>query len=398
MATIKHSLFVKDVSAQNALRQFVRFLVSEQPKTGEMWKEVYSRDSESAVEFGTLPIAYIIKKAVDKASTAYMYVKLVMNADGIYALASMSHNASTDNNADLKLSGSWASAGEAVNTSVMTYDHVGAPVTPNNVLKPMIRFDSAFNPALNKYAKVWIVRRLGPRLDAVTPRKLTDIFAWMTVCVEEEGANPISKRGYFSHIGFGMAGDTLTTDVSIASGAGLYVAAGSFASKTANTNATSDRIFAGGGSVLNDPNANIGCVMCGGKIGPWDSTNIPVWFYANSQYGYCRDPFDDDTIVGANNVGFDFTELTRYSPYSGVRTLTPAYIYGHYDGLFRTIGRIPIVYTSLEGLYAGDTISQDRDDDKIVNFILFPFWHYTCDGAMSGKLGYAIHVPLDDDV
>jgi hypothetical protein len=68
-----------------------------------------------------------------------------------------------------------------------------------------------------------------------------------------------------------------------------------------------------------------------------------------------------------------------------------------YDNLYRIIARLPITYTSLDGLYAGDIISREKDGN-IKNSIIFPFWLYRCDEQPECKLGYAIHVPNDEEV
>lgn len=395
MATIKHSLYYPNMSAQQSLRTFMNYLTITQTKVGAMWEAVYVNDSEPNNEFGPLPIVYILKHNLDAANTAPMYAKIVMTATDISVLTSADYSAATDNNENLVLKGSWKSNLETDNNTVQVFNHASALVTPAVALTPQVRFPNGFNPLTQRFAKVWMIRRLGPKLDEVTPRKLTDIYGWMTFCTEEEGTNPIDTRGYYNHFGFGVAGDSLVPDVTLKNGAGIYAVAGSFSGES-RANATATRVFAGGGS-SGEANANIGCVMSAGKTGPWSDTTKPTWFYANTQYGYCRSPFDDDKLVGANNVGFDFTELCKYSPYSGVRTLTPAYIYGHYDNLNRILGRIPVIYTSLEGLYAGDMISQDKEG-VIKNFMIFPFWLYRCGNEPENRLGYAIHVPSDEEV
>lgn len=395
MATIKHNLYYANMSAQQSLRMFVGFLTTTQAKAGAMWESVYTKDAEPGNEFGPMPIVYILKHSMDSGNSASVYVKLVMTATEISILASAEHNPTTDNNENLVLKGSWKSGGEGHNDTVQVFNHESIAVIPSAALTPQLRFPANFDPLSQRLSKVWMIRRLGPKLDEVTPRKLTDIYGWMTFCTEEEGTNPIDKRGFYQHLGFGVAGDSLVPDVTYKNGAGIYAVAGSF-SGASKVNSTATRVFAGGGSTQ-EANANIGCMMCAGKTGPWLPVNKPTWFYANTQYGYCRPAFDDDLLVGANNVGFDFTELCKYSPYSGVRTLTPAYIYGHYDNLNRILGRIPVIYTSLEGLYAGDMISQDKDG-VIKNFMIFPFWLYRCGNEPENRLGYAIHVPSDEEV
>ena len=68
-----------------------------------------------------------------------------------------------------------------------------------------------------------------------------------------------------------------------------------------------------------------------------------------------------------------------------------------YDDLYKIVARLPITYTSLEGLYAGDIISQEVGGN-VKSWLVFPFIQYKCLGDPGAKRGYAIPVPPDETV
>lgn len=386
---IAHSFYHTNLSPAAALRRLRDILTTTQPKAGRMWELVHSVDADPSNAGYAGPLCFILRKALVTTNEAYIYAKLVFKDRELFALVSSNYVPATDNDPDYKLTGCATNGMEEVTGGdVRTFDSAGVELAPSAVSVPRIILPTGFDPAVNRFAKVWFIRRLDPLFDEVDPRKNTDISAWMTVCTDEVGTSPLDTFGYFAHMGFGMAGEQLVPDTLLQHGPGLYMTAGSFADSAATVNATSSRTFAGGGMGVN----NNGTLVCAG-----DYDTYRTWFYANTAYGQVRAPFDDDKIVGGRNVGFDFTEMCKYSPYSGVRVLTPAYIYGMYDNLFRILCRIPVFYTSLEGLYAGDTISQDVEG-TLKSYKLFPLWKYRCLGDAEAKRGLAIFVPADENV
>lgn len=379
---------MSNVSFQDFVRALKDFLTTWEPKTGYMWTMVYSSDP-TPVEFSVQPIVFILKKECNSvAGQATMYVKMVYASGKLSILTSPTWVAA-DNTATLRLTGSQKNTLEADNNTVAVYHTDGTGVTP--ALAPVCHLvaDPAFDQTTMRLSKAWMVRQLGPLLDQVGERKNTNISLWATVCTNEEGDDPITRRGYYQHIGFGVSGEALVPDATLSHGPGMYAMCGSYASDTPASIGTDERVWAGGGNYGNN---NTGSIVL---VGAWEGKQ--TWFCPASMYGYIRDPFDESRMYNAGNVGFDFTELCKYSPYSGVRVLTPAYVFGQWDNLYRILSRLPVFYTDLSGLYAGDTISQVVDSE-VNNYMIFPFIVYRCVGDVEAKRGYAIFCPLAEEV
>ena len=388
MATIHHNQYLSNVSFQNFVRAIKDFLVTFEPKAGFMWSVVYSSDADPG-EFSNQPIVYILKKeCTSVAGQATMYVKLVYQGGKLSVLASPKY-AAADNTATLRLTGSQKNILETDNDTVASYHADGSIVTP--ALAPVSRMvaDPTFDPLTMRFSKVWLIRQLGPLFDQVGERKNTDISFWASVCTGEVGEDPITKRGYYQHIGFGVSGEALVPDATYANGPGMYTVCGSYAIDAPTSQVNDERVWAGGGDY---GNVSTGSVVL---VGMWEGK--ATWFYPSSMYGYIRDPFDEVKMHNAGNVGFDFTELCKYSPYSGVRVLTPAYVFGMWDNLLRILSRLPVFYTDLSGLYAGDTISQVLETE-VNNYMIFPFIVYGCVADVEAKRGYAIKVPNSEEV
>jgi len=388
MATIHHSKYMSNVSFQNFVRAIKDFLVTFEPKTGFMWSIVYSSDTDSS-EFSTQPIVYILKKeCTSTAGQATMYVKMVYAAGKLTVLTSPNY-AAADNTSTLRLTGSQKNVLESDNATVAVFRADGAAVAPDAAPVCRMIADPAFDPLTQRFSKVWLIRQLGPLFDQVGERKNTNISLWATVCTGEFGVDPITTRGYYQHLGFGVSGEALVPDATYANGPGMYAVCGSYTSDTPVSLTNDERVWAGGG---NFANAVTGTVVL---VGAWEGKQ--TWFCPASMYGYIRDPFDEARMHNAGNVGFDFTELCKYSPYSGVRVLTPAYVFGQWDNLYRILSRIPLFYTDLAGLYAGDTISQVLDAE-VNNYMIFPFIIYGCVADVEAKRGYAVFVPNTEEV
>lgn len=388
MATIHHSRYMEDISAQDYLRAIVEFLCSYEPKPGVMWAPLYDNDNDSGNEFAAGPIVYILKKdTTATADQAPMYVKLVLDSTGIRVLISNQFGAAAENDLNV-LPGSQCSEQEDHNENVVVLNADGVVTLPQDALVPTMFFDADFDYTADRFTKAWMIRQLDPVLDNVGERKNTNLFFWGTVCTKEAGEDPITRRGYYQHITFGCAGETLTPDSTASNGPGLFAGVGSY-TDPANRGDNDERVFAGAGD---HNNTNTGAVIL---VGQWQGKQ--TWFYPATMYGYARDPFDESMLSNTDNVGFDFTELCKYSPYSGVRVLTPAYEFGRWDSLWRILCRLPVFYTDMAGLYAGDTISQIVDADT-KNYMIFPFIHYRCSGQVETKRGYAVLVPNDEDV
>lgn len=414
---INHNFFYTNLSVANMIRKLVACLVSTEPKTGRMWESVWTDDTNPADEFPSANKAWIISKNIKNGNTTEkMYAKILFlpSAKKVQALVSSRYDSAKDQNNLPVLSGSIKNNGESDNSKIAVRNNAGHLVAPSAALIPSVIFPNTFNVMTDRLAKVWVVRKLDPLFDQVLLSKLTDIFAWVTMCSQEvDGADPLKpleKMGYYHHFGFGWAGEQFLPDASTAGGCGLYTCATSNADSGSN-DTTGMHIWAGGGVYPPTGSTNIGCVFCAGKFSQNMATDpgagvqdeiVQTWFYANHAYGLGRSPFDQDQFgfsgndgSDPHNVGFDYTELCKYSPYSGVRILTPAYIYGMYDNLYRILGRIPVFYTSLEGLYAGDIVSQDLSGE-IRDYILFPFITYKCLQETEAKRGHAIFVPQPD--
>lgn len=388
MSTIHHSQYLTSISFQNLVRAIKDFLVTFEPKSGFMWSVVYSSDADTS-EFSTQPIVFILKKECSSvAGAAPMYAKLVYQSGKLTVLVSPKY-AAADNTATLRLTGSQKNVLDTDNSAVANYNTAGTAVTPANAPVCRLVADPAFDPTTMRLSKVWLIRQLGPLFDQVGERKNTDISLWVSVCTGEVGDDPITKRGYYQHIGFGVSGEALVPDADYSHGPGMYCVCGSYVADAPSSIATDERVWAGGG--------NYGNVTTGSAIlvGNWEGK--PTWFFPSSMYGYVRDPFDEAKMYNAGNVGFDFTELCKYSPYSGVRVLTPAYVFGTWDNLLRILSRLPVFYTDLSGLYAGDTISQVLDSE-VNNYMIFPFIVYGCVADVEAKRGYAIKVPNAEEV
>lgn len=435
MAQISHKWYLENITFQTMVRKMRDFLVTEQAKAGYMWTKVWEDDTDVSNEFTQTKFGFILshdlKKTVAEGTAPKMYVKVICDpaAGSIQMLASCKHTPEQDNNLDLKLTESIVSHGEDDYNTVIIRDDKGVALNPagntigyspkaQGILVPTLYLPQGFNTAEQKLSKVWLIRRLAPMFDEVELTKLTDIYAWCSFCIEEAGgteSTPLDMMGWYSHWGFGMCGEQLVPDATFTHGAGLYTCVTSFANKAKNTKETGVRVYAGGGV---DPAAkptNVGAVFCAGmldqRIPKQDVENddMPIqkltWFYVCPAYGQARSPFDeklfgydDNHAVGdPHNVGFDYTELCKYSPYSGVRVLTPAYEYGMYNSLYRVLGRIPVFYTQLTGLYAGDTISQEVDG-VTKDYLIFPFINYRCLQEMQAKRGHAIFVPAAETV
>ena len=389
---IQHFINAQDVSAQELVRRLVSFLTTEMPKPGFMHTVVWSKDDVPSTQFGPLPICYILKQELTTDGSACMYSKIILDDKGIRVLVSGEYVPAKDNNVNFTLTGSWKSLGEDTNDVFDIYDNASNVVTPKSAKIPTAYFPSGFDPLTKTIDKVWLVRKLGPKFDTVGLRKLTDSFAWVTFCFEENKERPLDKFGMYNHFGWGCAGDQLVPDKPMKNTPCLYSVVGSYAYSDKLTN-SADRVFAGSGSDSPaSPTSNLGGII---KVGEYMGKN--VWAYCNSQYGYVRKPFDEPLFVFGNVVGYDFTEMCKLSPYSGVRTLTPAYVFGMYDDLYKIIARLPITYTSLEGLYAGDMISNETEG-VVKSWMVFPFIQYKCLGDPGAKRGYAIPVPPDETV
>ena len=389
MATIHHNQYFSNISFQNFVRAIKDFLVTFEPKPGLMWSMVYSSDPDPS-EFSADPIVFILKKeCTSVADEAPLYVKLVYASGVLSVLASPSYNA-LDNTDTLRLTGSQKNVLESDSATIAVYRADGTIATPD--LAPVCRLiaDPGFDPLTEKFSKAWLIRQLGPLFDQTGERKNTNISFWASVCTDEVGVDPITTRGYYQHIGFGVSGEALVPDATYSHGPGIYTMCGSYALAAPTNISTDERIWAGGGNY--DNTQTTGSIVL---VGAWEGKQ--TWFCPASMYGYIRDPFDEARMHNAGNVGFDFTELCKYSPYSGVRVLTPAYVFGQWDNLYRILSRLPVFYTDMAGLYAGDTISQVLETE-VNNYMIFPFIVYGCVADVEAKRGYAIFVPNTDEV
>lgn len=386
---IKHRFYYEDISVADLVRKMRDVLVSIEPKPGRMWELMDTTDAEPANSMYAGPIVFVLRKPLMADNSAYIYAKIMFKDNKIISMVSPTYETTTDRNPDLNMTGFATNHLEAdTNGGVRVYNKTGALVANGSAPVPTVHLPSGFDPATMKLAKAWLIRKLGPLFDEVNPRKNTDIFAWCSFCTAEVGDTPLETFGYYQHFGFGVAGEQTTPDTLLENGTGMFVVAGSFSNSASRADATSTRVFPGGGPAGD----NTGTLVC---VGDYDTYR--TWFYANTAYGQVRPPFDDDILVGGQNVGFDFTEMCKLSPYSGVRVLTPSYIFGMYDNLYRILMRLPVYYTSLEGLYAGDIISQDVDG-TLRSYMLFPFWRYRCLGVSESKRGLAILIPPDEEV
>jgi len=430
MAVIKHYKYQENISAANYVRMMVRFLTTDEPLPNRMWEQEWAQDADTAEEFPSGKLVYILSKRLKNTSAdEKIYAKIIFDPieKSIKTLVS-TKLAESDKNINPILTGSIMHDGADITGDVIIRDNKGVAMNPagktiafapvqKKILIPTLYFAQDFDPFSDRIKKAWVIRRLGPLFDEVTFNKMTDIYCWGTICTKEAGGTditPLDQMGYYQHLCFGMCGESLVPDVSLATGAGLFTAVTSFADPTARVDEDSEclRVYAGGGV---DPAAvptNIGSVFCAGKveqrIPKTDKENEDVevekttWFYTCPSYGMARSPFDEarfgynDHSVGCpDNVGFDYTELCKYSPYSGVRVLTPAYSYGMYADLFRILGRIPVFYTQLTGLYAGDTISQ-QVETTYRDYLVFPFIDYRCLSEQEAKRGHAIFCPSEE--
>jgi len=392
MATIEHMRYVSDVSFQNLLRTIVEYLTAYQPKAGYMWEEVWSVDDNN--EFTTSDIVYIIKKqTTNTADEGPMYVKLVLKG-GILHIAASNTYSTSDNNTDITLTGSFLSLGESDNSAVNIFDETSMLRTPDTIPAPCVVLDNDFDYTSQRITKAWIIRQLSPLLTEVGERRNTNQFCWCSFCTNEEGDDPIERRGYYQHFSFGLAGEILVPDIAYASCPGLYVTVGSYANIANKDKEIDSRVWCGGAhdNITETPNGAT-YVLAGLVDGK------STWFMPKSMYGYARQPFDSDLLYGTNevNVGIDFTELVKYSPYSGVRVLTPAYVFGCYENLDRILCRLPFFYTDLSGLYAGDTVSQVVNSEER-NYGIFPFHKYRCASETDAKRGYGVFVPTSEEV
>ncbi len=388
MAAINHNRYLSNVSFQDFVRAIKNFLVTFEPKPGFMWSMVHSSDVDTS-EFSAQPIVFILKKECTiTAGEAPMYVKLAYAAGKLTVLVSPEY-AVEDNIETPRLTGSQKNALEDDNDTVAVFRTDGVAVAPADAPVCCIIADPGFDPLTQRFSKVWLIRQLGPLFDQVGERKNTNISLWATVCTGEVGSDPITARGYYQHIGFGVSGEALVPDATYAHGPGMYAVCGTYVSDTPVSLLNGERVWAGGGNFGNTVTGSI--VL----VGAWEGKQ--TWFCPASMYGYIRDPFDEARMHNAGNVGFDFTELCKYSPYSGVRVLTPAYVFGQWDNLYRILSRIPLFYTDLSGLYAGDTISQVLESE-VNNYIIFPFIIYGCVADVEAKRGYAVFVPNTEEV
>lgn len=432
MAVIKHNAYVENISAANLIRKIVSFLTTDEQLPNRMWTKEWFQDSDTGNEFPTEKLVYVLSKRLKNTSAdEKMYAKIIFDPTekSIVTLVSTKF-LDADKNINATLTGSIKHDALDITGDVIIRDNKGIAMNPagktiayapvqKSILIPTLYFAMDFDMSQDRIKKAWIIRRLAPLFDEVTFTKQTDLYCWVTICTKEAGGTditPLDQMGYYQHFGFGMCGESLVPDVSLKTGAGLYTCATSFASKTARLDEedTHIRVYSGGGV---DPAAtptNIGAVFCAGnltqRIPKTDKANEDVevtkltWFYSCPAYGMARSPFDE-AMFGFNNhsvgcpdnVGFDYTELCKYSPYSGVRVLTPAYVYGMYDNLYRVLGRLPVFYTQLTGLYAGDTISQEVDS-SYKDYTIFPFINYRCLQEMESKRGHAIFTPSEETV
>lgn len=380
MALISHSKYLANVSLPNLLRGIVSFLTVDNAKPGRMWSTLWLKDDAPAAEFHNGSMVAIMEKVV--ASTgAKLYVKLVLIDKTLTILSGSRYSPATDNNTALTLGGSWR------DDSCRLFDALGAVVPSTVAPAPAVILDAEFNRATDRIAKVWMVRQLDPLLDSGASD--SSISFWCSFCTEESDEDPIEKRGFYSHLGFGVAGEAFVPDTDQTYLPGAYAIAGSYSSSAVTGREMATRLFAGSGRGAGD---NIGGVVCAGRV-----DGVQTWFLPLTTYGYCRDPFDESIFDTTPQVGFDFTELCTFSPYSSVRVLTPAYVFGCYEDMHRILCRVPIYYTDLTGLYSGDTITQDVDG-VVRSYMLFPFWRYRCLGEPGAKRGYAIFVPADETV
>lgn len=434
MPVVKHSAYVANLSAAGFVRKMVSFLTTDSPVPNRMWTLEWQQDQDPTNEFPTGTIAFILSKSVKaNSATDKLYAKIIYNPSekSIKMLTSGKYSAAADNNANVTLTGSIAHNGLDELGDVIIRDNKGVALNPagktvgyspqnKGLMIPTLYFANDFDVNTDRIVKSWFIRRLSPLFDEAAQAKLTDIYLWATMCTKESGGTdttPLDQMGYYQSLGFGMCGEQLIPDASFGNGAGAYTCVTSFADKT-NAVDESDsamRVYAGGGPFPSASPTNIGCVFCAGNleqrvpktdVQDEDTTMTKItWFYACPAYGQARPPFDekrfgfnDNHTVGCpDNVGFDYTELCKYSPYSGVRVLTPAYIYGMYDELYRVLGRIPVFYTQLTGLYAGDTISQEVEG-LYRDYLIFPFIDYRCLSEMQAKRGHAIFVPAEETV
>jgi len=385
-----HYEYRTNISLPDLVRNIKDFLTTYSPPDVStlMWTLEYSLDADPGNSFYTGPIVYILSKTVDGGDNK-IYAKIVYQNDTIYILASPDYDDTTDNTADLILKGSQKNEAETHNDDVAVYLVDETLVTPQDALVCRIKMNADFDPANDLIAKAWYVRQLAPLLDSpnITDRKETDIFFWLSFVREEVGDNPIDVKGYFQHLSFGVCGEILTADVDQGNGVGVYTAASSFALDSELDEDESPRTYCGCGNT--DDTA--GACIC---VGNWEGKK--TWYYPGTMYGYARDPFDVRFFVNPANVGFDFTELCKYSNYAGVRILTPSYVFGKYAGLWRIIARLPFYYTDLLGLYAGDIVTHTDESGDTHSFILFPFVHYNCSIAAGARRGYGVPLPTEE--
>ena len=430
MAVIKHQKYVEDISVANLVRRMVAFLTTEEELPNRMWTREWAQDADEGEEFPVGRICYILSKRLKNTSAdEKIYAKIMYDSleKSISCLVS-TQMAETDKTINPILKGSVTHDGLDTTGDVIIRDNLGTAMNPSGktiayapiqkkVLFPKLYLAQDFDTSVDRIKKAWIIRRLSPLFDEVTFTKQTDVYCWLTICTKESGGSditPLDQMGYYQHMGFGMCGESLVPDVSLKTGAGLYTCVTSFASMLNRVDEDTEcvRVYAGGGVDPAPEPTNVGAVFCAGKvtqrIPKTDVENEDVevekttWFYACPAYGMARAPFDEamfgfdnHTIGCPDNVGFDYTELCKYSPYSGVRVLTPAYLYGMYADLYRVLGRIPVFYTQLTGLYAGDTISQEVEN-TYRDYLVFPFINYRCLGEMEAKRGHAIFCPSEE--
>lgn len=416
---IHHSRYLEDITAPDMVRELVAFLTVWEPKAGYMWETVEHRDDgkdSEDIELGT-SLCYILKKNTTSVpDEAPMYVKIYLDSAGISVNISSDYVPGSDDVLDEtdphapSLTGSIWSRTDSVPSS--QYFRCNAPegeentaqsseeseVVPRIVFSPE-EWDETINAVVFK--KVWMIRKLDPFLDTVGERKNTDIYFWVSACVKETGEDPVSRRGWYHHMTAGVCGEVLVPDTNPAHGPGLYASTGSYAvpeitADMYETGQEPEQVFDHtyvGSAGAPGPSKAISTYV---HIGELD--NVRTIFVPGDMYGLGRPPFDENMFTdGARNVGFDYTELCKYSPYSGVRVLTPAYMYGYFDSLWRILVRLPIFYTDMAGLYSGDTITQIVDTETR-NYLIFPFITYRCAGSVECKRGYAVLVPNDEDI
>lgn len=399
---IHHMRLLENISIADCTRKLVEFLTTWEPKTGRMWNIEWFADPESGTEGGEFPaepFAYILRKDLTNDPLGQkLYVKIVASKEWIKVIASSEHDPATDNNNLLVLTGSSMTAEESASCNVFVCNKTAGVDDNPNTPEPSasgrysgILLDQSLDKDTLLLSKVWMIRQLDPLFDEVGERRNTDIYFWLTVCTHEEGADPISRRGWYHHVTAGISGEVLVPDATDAGGAGTYIACGTHSDDTALEASALKRCFAGSAGAPDHPGV-VGAAICAGDV-----DGNKTWFIPGTMYGYGRSPFDEDMFGPWPCVGFDYTELCKYSPYSGVRILTSAYTYGYYDNLWRILSRLPFFYTDMAGLYAGDTIAQIVDNE-VTSYAIFPFVNYRCAGSTEAKRGYAIYVPNDEDV